>query len=108
MGYSRNWRVIMKEDDLTPKQWEEIYKLEDNILDCVCDFDLDQLSKDFEKDKQVANSLKKFLKELKGYQKSLLSYHERLEEISANRNAIKLIKGEATKKQNLKKKAKKK
>ena len=88
----------MKEDDLTPKQWEEIYKLEDNILDCVCDFDLDLLSKDFDKDKQVANSLKKFLKELKGYQKSLLSYHERLEEISANRNAIKLIKGEAIRK----------
>jgi hypothetical protein len=108
MGYSRNWRIIMKEDDLTPKQWEEIYKLEDNILDCVCDFDLDQLSKDFDKDKQVANSLKKFLKELKGYQKSLLSYHERLEEISANRNAIKLIKGEATKKKNLTKKTKKK
>ena len=108
MGHSRNWRIIMKEDDLTPKQWEEIYKLEDNILDCVCDFDLDQLAKDFEKDKQVANSLKKFLKELNGYQKSLLSYHERLEEISANRNAIKLIKGEATKKKNLKKKNKKK
>ena len=108
MGYSRNWRIIMKDDDLTPKQWEEIYKLEDNILDCVCDFDLDQLSKDFDKDKQVANSLKKFLKELKGYQKSLLSYHERLEEISANRNAIKLIKGEATKKKNLTKKTKKK
>ena len=98
----------MKDDDLTPKQWEEIYKLEDNILDCVCDFDLDQLSKDFDKDKQVANSLKKFLKELKGYQNSLLNYHERLEEINANRKAIKLIKGEATKKKNLMKKAKKK
>ena len=98
----------MKDDDLTPKQWEEIYKLEDNILDCVCDFDLDQLSKDFDKDKQVANSLKKFLKELKGYQKSLLSYHERLEEISANRNAIKLIKEKTNKKKNLIKKAKKK
>ena len=108
MRYIKNWIIIMKDDDLTPKQWEEIYKLEDNILDCVCDFDLDQLSKDFDKDKQVANSLKKFLKELKGYQNSLLNYHERLEEISANRNAIKLIKGEATKKKNLTKKNKKK
>ena len=108
MRYIKNWIIIMKDADLTPQQWEEIYKLEDNILDCVCDFDLDLLSKDFDKDKQVANSLKKFLKELKGYQKSLLSYHERLEEISANRNAIKLIKGEATKKKNLTKKTKKK
>ena len=108
MRYIKNWIIIMKDADLTPQQWEEIYKLEDNILDCVCDFDLDQLSKDFDKDKQVANSLKKFLKELKGYQKSLLSYHERLEEISANKNAIKLIKGEATKKKNLTKKTKKK
>ena len=108
MRYIKNWIIIMKDDDLTPKQWEEIYKLEDNILDCVCDFDLDQLSKDFDKDKQVANSLKKFLKELKGYQNSLLNYHERLEEISANRNSIKLIKGEATKKKNLTKKTKKK
>ena len=68
----------MKDDDLTPKQWEEIYKLEDNILDCVCDFDLDQLSKDFDKDKQVANSLKKFLKELKGYQKTYLYQNMKL------------------------------
>ena len=32
MRYIKNWIIIMKDDDLTPKQWEEIYKLEDNIF----------------------------------------------------------------------------
>ena len=33
--------------DLTKKQQEEVFELEDNIIDCVCDFDLDYFAKNF-------------------------------------------------------------
>ena len=39
--------------DLTKKQEKEIFELEDNIIDCVCDFDLNYFANNFTKDKKL-------------------------------------------------------
>ena len=89
--------------DLTKKQQEEVFELEDNIIDCVCDFDLDYFAKNFSKDKKVATSLRKMLNELTGYQTKLLSYYSVLDEIELKNKIISF-----TKKKNIKKKTVKK
>tara|TARA_Y100000389_G_C17018155_1_gene297467 strand:+ start:186 stop:467 length:282 start_codon:yes stop_codon:yes gene_type:complete len=89
--------------DLTKKQQEEVFELEDNIIDCVCDFDLEYFAKNFSKDKKVATSLRKMLNELTGYQTRLLSYYSVLDEIELKNKIISF-----TKKKNIKKKTVKK
>ena len=89
--------------DLTKKQQEEVFELEDNIIDCVCDFDLEYFAKNFSKDKKVATSLRKMLNELTGYQTKLLRYYTVLDEIELKNKNISF-----TKKKNIKKKTVKK
>jgi len=89
--------------DLTKKQQEEVFELEDNIIDCVCDFDLEYFAKNFSKDKKVATSLRKMLNELTVYQTKLLRYYTVLDEIELKNKIISF-----TKKKNIKKKTVKK
>ena len=89
--------------DLTKKQQEEVFELEDNIIDCVCDFDLEYFAKNFSKDKKVATSLRKMLNELTVYQTKLLRYYTVLDEIELKNKIISF-----TKKKNIKKKTAKK
>ena len=89
--------------DLTKKQQEEIFELEDNIIDCVCDFDLDYFAKNFSKDRKVATSLRKMLNELTGYQTKLLNYYSVLNEIELKNKIVNFPKKNVKKKTTKKK-----
>ena len=84
--------------NLTKKQEGEVFELEDNIIDCVCDFDLDYFAKNFSIDKKVATSLRKMLTELTGYQTKLLSYYAVLDEIELESKIIDFVKKKKLKK----------
>ena len=90
--------------DLTKKQQEEVFELEDNIIDCVCDFDLDYFAKNFSRDKKVSASLRKMLIELTGYQTKLLSYYSVLDEIKLKNKIINYTKKKSIKKKTTNKK----
>ena len=89
--------------DLTKKQQEEVFVLEDNIIDCVCDFDLDYFAKNFSKDRKVATSLRKMLNELTGYQTKLLNYYSVLNEIELKNKIVNFTKKSVKKKTTKKK-----
>ena len=89
--------------DLTKKQQEEVFELEDNIIDCVCDFDLDYFAKNFSKDRKVATSLRKMLNELTGYQTKLLNYYSVLNEIELKNKIVNFTKKSVKKKTTKKK-----
>ena len=89
--------------DLTKKQQEEVFELEDNIIDCVCDFDLDYFAKNFSKDRKVATSLRKMLNELTGYQTKLLNYYSVLNEIELKNKIVNFTKKNVKKKTTKKK-----
>lgn len=67
--------------DLTQKEWDKVFELEDVMLDTLQDHDLENLAKNFIKDKKIAITLRKMLIELSKCQNKVMNIISKLDDI---------------------------